>query len=146
MNLPKITLNFLAVLLLAATIATPLYFAKNFASVAGVKSQSLYLIVSQIEKFPNLTLSQNGDNYTIAYQKFGQSQAFLDVLILNNPTNQTQTYTLETISGGAQVFFGNDLDDQRTGIKIPSGASISISLMSASLDNNQSAEFKISAR
>lgn len=144
----KIIINFLAVLLLALTIATPLYFAKNFASVAGVKSQSKYLVVSQIEKFPNLTLSQNGDNYTITYQKYGESQAFLDVLILNNPTGQTQTYELETISGTSQVFFGNELDDQKTAIKVPSSASVPVSLFSdtGSETQSQTVEFTIAVK
>lgn len=128
----KIVLNFLAVVLLILTIATPIYFAKNFAKVAGVKSISKYLVVSQIEKFPNLTLSQNGDHYSISFTKYGESQAFLGVLVVNNPTSQTQTYSLEITSGEAKVFFGQNLDDQKTQITVPSNASVPISLISDS--------------
>src|SRR3989338_9179561 len=91
-----VALNFSAVVLLVALIATPIYFARNFAKVAGVKSESKYLIVSQIEKFPNMTFSQNGDNYQISFNKLGPSQAFLVILIVNNPTNSTQTYRLDS--------------------------------------------------
>src|SRR3989344_94449 len=54
----KITLNFLSIVLLVSLIAAPIYFATSFAKVAGVKNASKYLIVSQVDKFPNLTLSQ----------------------------------------------------------------------------------------
>ena len=47
-------LNFSAVLLLSALIVGPLLIAKNMAKVAGVKSESKFLVVSQIQKFPNL--------------------------------------------------------------------------------------------
>lgn len=144
-HLLTITLNFFAVILLLALIATPIYFAKNFSQVAGVKSQSPYLVVSQVEKFPNLTFSQEGDKYQISFEKYGPSQAFLSVLILNNPTDQTKTYQIRVISGSAEVFFGEDLDNLITQITVPSGTSVPISLISDSESEikNQSVEFVI---
>lgn len=126
----KITLNFLAVVLLISLIATPLYFARNFAKVAGVKSQSLYLVVSQIEKFPNMTFSQNGDNYQISFNKLGPSQAFLGILIVNNPTNSTQTYKVEVTDGQAELFFGEDIGQREDQISLPSTASVPVSVYS----------------
>ena len=138
----KITLNFSAVVLLVALIATPIYFARNFAKVAGVKSESKYLIVSQIEKFPNMTFSQNGDNYQISFNKLGQSQAFLGILIVNNPTNSTQTYRLDS-TGSAKLFFGEDLKNQQSQISVPASASVPVSLYSESADLSQTIEFTI---
>src|SRR3990167_5291058 len=107
----KITLNFMAVVLLIGLIATPFYFARNFARVAGVKSQSQFLVVSQIEKFPNMKLTQDADRYQITFEKMGPLQAFLSVLILNNPTDQTRTYQMSVTRGQTQVFFGEDYQD-----------------------------------
>lgn len=146
MNFLKITLNFLAVVLLIGLVATPMYFAKNFTKVSGVKTQSSFLIVSQIDKFPNLSLVQVGDRYTISYSKIGPSQAFLGVLILNNPTGETQKYTIEKITGEDTVFFGQDLDNQLTQISVPSATSVPISLLSETgSSGNQSVEFAITA-
>ena len=89
----KITLNFSAIVLLLALIVTPLYFAKNAAKVAGVKSQSKYLVISQIDKFPNMKLAQSADNFTISFNKLGPSQLFQDIMIINNPTNSSQKYS-----------------------------------------------------
>ena len=145
MNYTKILLNFLAVVLLIGLIATPFYFARNFAKVAGVKSSSPYLLVSQIEKFPNITFSQSSDAYRISLTKQGPSQAFLGVLIINNPTDSTQTYTLKIISGQAKLFFGEDLKNQLIKISIPSGAAVPISLYSVeeSTASSQTVEFII---
>jgi len=145
MKITKATLNFLGIVLLLGLIFTPIYFARNFAKVAGIKSISKYLVVSQVEKFPNLTFSQNADRYTITYSKYGQNQAFLGVLIVNNPTESTQTYKLEVTSGSAKVFFGQNLDDQRIQIAVPSGASVPISLISdpGSESESQIVEFVI---
>ena len=142
----KITLNFLAVVLLISLIATPLYFARNFAKVAGVKSESKYLIVSQIEKFPNMTFSQNGDNYQISFNKLGPSQAFLGILIVNNPTKNTQTYRIET-AGSATLFFGEDLKNQQTQISVPASASVPVSLFSGpeATAESQTVDFQITA-
>ena len=140
----KIAANFIAIVLLIGLIATPIYFAQKFAKVAGVKSESKYLIVSQIDKFPNLTFSQNGDRYTITYQKYGESQAFLGILIINNPTVNPQNYRLEKLSGQSTIFFGEDLDDQITQISAPSQTSVPISIFSENGQTlTQSVEFTI---
>ena len=141
----KITLNFMAVVLLVGLIATPFFFAKNFSKVAGVKSQSQFLLVSQIEKFPGMEFSQEADSYRISFIKQGPSQAYLGVLIINNPTDRTQIYDLKVTSGSTQVFFGEDLDNLITQITIPSGILVPISLISdfESEIKNQSAEFVI---
>lgn len=143
----KIVLNFLAIVLLVGLIATPIYFAKNFAKVSGVKSQSSYLVVSQIDKFPNLSLTQEAEKYSITYSKFGPSQAFLGVLILNNPTKETQTYGIEKLSGQGTIFFGQNLDDQKTQIYVPSLTSVPISLYSGeeSTTSTQTVEFTVNS-
>ncbi len=139
-----ISSNFIAVFLLISLIATPIYFAHNFAKVAGVKSESRYLVISQIDKFPNLTLSQNANKYTITFTKFAKSQAFLEVLIVNNPTSQTQTYKLES-NGPNKPFFGQDINDQKTQINVPAQASVPISFISPkeSSQESQFLEFNI---
>lgn len=141
----KITLNFLAVALLIGLIATPIYFAKNLTKVSGVKSVSKYLVVSQVEKFPGMILNQQGDQYIISFTKLGSSQAYLGILILNNPTAETQTYNIEVTSGETQVFFGQDLENQQTQISVPSQTSVPISLMSEGNSQNQSVQFNITA-
>lgn len=144
-HLLKVTLNFLAVVLLIAIVATPLYFARQFSKIAGVKSTSPYLVVSQIEKFPNLKLLQEENTYKISFQKQGPVQAYLGVLIVNNPTNQTQTYAFNITSGTAKLFFGEDLQNQQTQISVPAGISVPISLLSDT-DNQeaQTVKFAIS--
>jgi len=145
----KITLNFMAVVLLVGLIATPFFFAKNFARVAGVKSESKYLVVSQVEKFPGMEFSQDADSYRISFSKQGPSQAYLGILIINNPTDRTQTYLLRRTSGDTKLFWGEDLNNQSTSISIPSQASVSISLIStqeASLDITQAVEFKVEVK
>lgn len=143
----KIVLNFLAIVLLAGLIATPIYFAKNFAKVSGVKSQSSYLIASQIDKFSNLSLAQVGEKYKISYSKLGSSQAFLGILILHNPTEETQTYGIAKLSGQGTVFFGQNLDDQKTQISAPSLTSVPISLYSGeeSTTSTQTVEFTVNS-
>lgn len=145
MTFTKITLNFLAVVLLIGLIATPIYFAKNFAKVSGVRSQSSYLVVSQVEKFPNLSLTQEAEKYSITYSKLGPSQAFLGILILNNPTKETQTYWIAKLAGVDNVFFGQNLNDQKTQISAPSATSVPISLYSQeeSTTSTQTVEFTI---
>lgn len=140
-----IFLNFCAVLLLTALIAGPLLIAKNMTKVAGVKSESKFLVVSQIEKFPNLNLTQRENKYSISYTKQGPAQAYIGVLIVNNPTDTTQTYGIERVSGQAQAFFGEDLGNRAFGITVPSQASVPVSLFSESetMDSSQTVEFKI---
>lgn len=142
----KIVANFVAVVLLTSLIAIPIYFAQNFARVAGVKSQSKYLIVSQIDKFPNLSLSQAGEKYIVSYTKLGPSQAFLGILILNNPTDKTQTYRIEKISGKGSVFFGENIDDLKTELTLPSQTSTTISLVSSeeAIGESLTVEFTVS--
>src|SRR4030067_3474818 len=122
--------NISSVLLLVALIVGPLLIAKNMAKVAGVKSESKFLVVSQIEKFPNLNLTQRENAYSISFTKQGSSQAYIGVLIVNNPTDATQTYSIERISDEAQPFFGEDLGNQLTKISVPSQAYAPISLFS----------------
>ena len=142
-----IFLNFSAILLLSALIAGPLLIAKNMAKVAGVKSESKFLVVSQIEKFPNLALTQRENTYSISFTKVGSEQAFLGILIVNNPAETTQTYSIERISGESQPFFGEDLGSQLTEISVPSTASVPISLFSGSeaSTDSQTVEFSISS-
>jgi len=141
----KITLNFLAVVLLISLIATPLYFARNFAKVAGVKSFSKFLVVSQVEKFPNIKFAQEGDKYTISFTKQGPTQAFLGILIINNPTSQSQTYAIRVISGQSNLFFGEDLDNQVFQITLPASTSSAVSLVSEGSSTNQIVKFQITA-
>ncbi len=144
-HLFNIAANFLGIVFLISLISLPFLFAADFAKVAGVKTQAKYLIVSQIDKFPNLSLSQLGDQYTITVTKLGPSQAFLDLAFVNNPTDQNQTYTIKTESAGAEVFFGDNLDNQQTKISVPGQTSIPISLLSDPADKSQSVEFQIEA-
>ncbi|MDP2632150.1 MAG: hypothetical protein Q8P25_00305 [Candidatus Curtissbacteria bacterium] len=142
-KLTKAILNFFSVVLLISLIAAPIYFATGFAKVAGVKSESKYLIVSQIDKFPNLKLSQTGDTYQISFTKMGPSQAFLDILILNNPTSEAQTYMVQKNIGTADIFFGHNLDDIRKEISVPSNSSVPLSIYSTDGNEDQSVEFTI---
>ena len=141
----KITSNFLAITLLIVLIAAPFYFANNFSQVAGVKSSNAYLVVSQVEKFPQMKLTQSGNNYQVTFTKQNPTQAYLSVLIINNPTNQTKTYILETPSDSAAVFLGNDLDNPVAEIKVPPLAAIPVSIMSSSQPSTQTVEFAIEA-
>ena len=140
-----VILNFCAVLFLSALIVGPLLIAKNMAKVAGVKSESKFLVVSQIEKFPNLALTQRENTYSISYTKQGLLQAYIGVLVINNPTDRTQTYSLNEVSGQAWAFFGEDLGNQLTKITVPPAASVPVSLFSESepMDFSQTVEFKI---
>ncbi len=137
-------LNSLAVLMLVGLIAAPIYFAQNFAQVAGVKTQESYLLVSQIAKFPGMTLTQSAQNYSITFTKFATKQAYLATLILNNPTNMAQSYEIVNKSEGITVFFGEDLKNLETKISIPSQASVPISVLSQDTSSSsQNAAFNI---
>ena len=142
-NILTVTLNFSATALLLVLIATPIYFAKNFTQVAGVKSESQYLLVSQTEKFPGMTFSQSANNYTITFTKQAKSQAYLSVVIINNPTSQTKTYTIKNQSLENKLFFGENLISQQIKINIPSQSSAPISLLSQSPQDAQSVTFQI---
>ena len=141
----KIGLNFMAVILLISLIATPFFFAKNFAKVAGVKSLSQFLVVSQIEKFPGMEFSQEANSYQISFNKQGPSQAFLGILIVNNPTDRTQSYSLMATSGQGRLFFGEDINNQLTSIAVPSLTSAPVSLFSPreASGESQIVEFRV---
>jgi hypothetical protein len=68
-------------------------------------------------------------------------------LIVNNPRDTVQTYSLNEVSGQAQAFFGEDLGSQTTEISVPPAASVPISLFSGPESSNttQTVEFKITA-
>ncbi len=140
-----IALNFSAAALLLALIATPIYFAKNFVQVAGVKSESQYLLVSQIDKFPGMTFSQSQNTYTITFTKQAPSQAYLAPIIINNPTNDTKTYTINNQSTQNKLFFGENLNDQQITINVPSQSSTPVSLLSQSKADTQLITFQIQA-
>jgi len=144
-HLLSFTLNFLGIALLITLIVAPIYFARNFAKVAGAKSESKYLLISQVDKFPNMTFIQEGDNYRISFSKVGPQQAYQQVFIVNNPTDSPQTYSLEVTSGASKVFFGENLDNQLTKISLPQSASVPLGLFSdvGDLEQNQQVQFKI---
>lgn len=146
-NLFKISLNFLALLLLSSLLLLPFYFAKNFSQVSGVKSETPYLIVSQVEKFPGMFLSQNGNTYEISLEKQNNKQAYLSVLVVNNPTEEARTYSLKASSGATTVFFGEDINNPTTEIKVPQKASVPVSLLSQGESaSTQTIEFTIEAQ
>ena len=126
----KISLNFAAVILLLTLVVLPFYFARNFSQVSGVKSEAQYLIISQVEKFPGMFLSQTENKYEISFERQNPSQAYMAVLIVNNPTNEAKTYSLQASSGATTAFFGEDLDSLLTQINVPAGVSVPISLIS----------------
>lgn len=135
--------NFAAIILLLVIITLPFYFARHMSKVAGIKSTVPYLITSQIEKFPNVSLTQQGQIYQISYTKLSPSQEFQELLILTNPTSSTQTYRILNISGRSRVFFGKVVKNQTAQISLPSGSSVPISLFSDSQDQTFSAAFQI---
>lgn len=144
-HLAIIISNSLAVLLLLALVATPIYFARNFAQVAGVKTESSYLLISQIEKFPGMALKQESNNYSISFTKQAQSQAYLSIFIINNPTNGTKTYTILNSSTENTAFFGESLNNREITISVPPQSSVPISLISSSQTAAQAASFQIQA-
>lgn len=134
-HLLKITLNLLAVFVLISLVAAPFYFAHKSTDIAGVTSQSAFLLISQIEKFPQMKFSQDGTKYTLALPN--SANAYLGVLILTNPTGSTKTYSIESRHG---IFFGENLEDQISSVSLPSGTSIPISIFSR---EDKEVEFKI---
>lgn len=129
-HLINITSNFLAVLALVALIAAPIYFATKFARVSGVKSESSYLIISQVDKFPGMSFSQLDTNYSLSYTQQAQKQAYLSTLVINNPTDETKSYTIVNDSPQSKMFFGEDLNQMYEQISLPPGASMPMSLIS----------------
>jgi len=142
-----ITLNFLAVVLLVSLLAAPIYFAKNVAQIAGVKNQTNYLIVSQIDKFPGMMFSQDGARYEISFERQNPSQAYLSVVILTNPTNEAKNYNLISSGGSTKIFFSEDFQNPKTEIKIPAKSTIPISLLSeGDAPSVQTVEFTIETK
>lgn len=144
-------LNFLAVFTLLLLLGIPFYFASSIskpASVAGAKSQSPYLIISQVDKFPNVKLSQEKEDYKITFTKISPSQAFTSLLLITNSTNRTQNYSIIKTSGDAEVFFGEDLENRQTSITAPSSVSIPLSVYSAkeSSSSGQTVGFQIEVK
>jgi len=145
-NLLSIPLNFFASLLLISLIAAPIYFAKNFAKVAGVKSEASYIISSQVDKFPQMKLEQVGGSFKISFTKQAPSQAYLSVLIITNPTKESRQYTIIQPSGANKTFFGEDVSNLQREVKIPPQTSVPISLISTSNQNDQILQFTISSK
>lgn len=135
--------NFAATMFLLTLIAAPFFFAHNMVKVAGIKTAANSLVSSQIDRFNNLTLTQQGKNYQITYTKTAPDQVFQGILILTNPTAQTRVYTITKLSGDASVFFGEDWGNSQIQITLPSGASTPVSLYSSSLDQGATVEFSI---
>lgn len=139
--------NFFAVLLLAALIISPFYFAKNFAKlsmVAGVQTVAPPKLEFRSENFPNLAFSQNGDNYDVSFTKIGPTQAYLGIGVLTNQTGAKRTYGLQTQSR-AKVFFGLNLEEQKDQIALAAGTSTAVSIFSPQEASaaSQTVEFKI---
>src|SRR3989338_8243599 len=129
-HLLKATLNFSAIVILLALIASPFYFARRSSDLSGVRSETPFLVISQVEKFPGIFLSQTGDRYEISFERQNASQAYLSVLIVNNPTNVTKTYSLQASTGATSVFFGEDIDNPISIISVPPSTSVPVSLIS----------------
>lgn len=136
--------NFSGIVVLILIIALPFLLANRIVKVAGVKTSVPYLISSQIQYFPNLSLSQEGQIYSLTYSKSAPSQLFQSVLILTNPTGSTQNYSLVTVSGQDQVFLGVDPKNQVKKIALPSGASIPISIFSDDPNYSQNSKLDFS--
>lgn len=136
-------LNFSTTVFLLLLIATPFYFAKNINKIAGVKTESPYLLVSQTEKFPSMTFSQSQNRYTISFTKQAQKQAYLSILIINNPSKTNKTYTINKSSYENSVFFGEDLNNQRKTVTLPPQSSSPMSLISENLSLSGNVEFLI---
>lgn len=133
-NIPFLVSNMFGVIFLLTIIATPLYFAKNISQIAGIKTESKIVTVSQIDKFPQMSLIQTGNEFKITLNKFAQTQAYLGVIILYNPTNQPQNYQLTGLAGKA--FFGTDTENVRNEISLPRGTTVPISIIASNQDNS----------
>lgn len=142
-HLRTIGLNFGATLLLLGIITSPFYIAKNLNQVAGVKSESLFLVTSQIDKFPLMKLEQSGNTYKISFEKIQSSQAFTQVLLLTNPTSQTKIYKVITKDDQDKVFFGENHKDLQDTVTAPSKITIPISILANSQNLVDSVEFEI---
>lgn len=131
------TLNFTAVLVLLILVAAPIYFARNVSQVAGVKNSVNFAVISQVDKFANMSLNQENNIFEISFQKIGPSQAFLAPISLLNPTSSTKTYEIRVTSGSADVFFGENYEDTKTKISLPLGSSAPVSIFSNDGQTNE---------
>ncbi|MBI3341502.1 hypothetical protein HY024_00085 [Candidatus Curtissbacteria bacterium] len=146
-HLVTVVANFFGMLVLVSLLALPFYFSSKVVqsgNVAGVKSTSPYILISQIDKFPGLQFSQQSNNYKISFDKISKSQAFIGVLLISNPTNKSQTYQLISQNTTAKMFFGDDLNNQIQMITLPSAATVPLSIYSVGLPDQETVEFKIS--
>ncbi|KKR78187.1 MAG: hypothetical protein UU23_C0002G0014 [Candidatus Curtissbacteria bacterium GW2011_GWA1_40_9] len=143
-HLLTISLNFSAFLLLLTLVAAPIYFAKNITQIAGVKSESPYLLVSQIEKFPGMTFSQTNNTYTVSFTKQAPKQAYLSILVINNPTKEAKTYKIHTTDDSDTLFFGEDINRPETQITLTTQTSAPISILSKSNSFRENVSFNIS--
>ncbi|MDO8487190.1 MAG: hypothetical protein Q7S45_02780 [Candidatus Curtissbacteria bacterium] len=162
--------NFFAVLVLAALIISPFYFAKNFAKVedpeqatalssskgrraegiersrniAGVQTVAPLKLEFRTENFPNLAFSQNKDKYQVSFTKVGPTQAYLGIGVLTNQTDTKRIYEIETQSR-TKVFFGQNIEEQKDQISLGAGASTAVSIFSPqeASASSQTVEFKI---
>ncbi len=137
------SLNFLAILLLITLIAAPIYFAQNINKIAGVKTESSYLLISQTEKFPGMTFSQSDNAYTVGFTKQAQKQAYLSVLIINNPTAQTKSYIIQNRSTTSEAFFGENINDPQRSVTLPAQSSLPISIIARNALQQEEISFKI---
>lgn len=140
----KITLNFSAVILLFGLISLPLFFAANFAKVAGEKTSAEYVAISHADNFPNLDITGENEKYQVSFTPVGAPQAFLGIMTLVNPTDTVKTYSFET-TGEAEIFFGQDPQNRPVKITLPPHAQTSISLYSQS-GGNQSITFTVGTK
>ncbi len=150
-HLYLVILNFMAVFALLLLLGTPFFFASIIskpAGVAGAKTQNNFLIVSQVDKFPNVKLVQEDGLYKITFEKISQSQAITSLLLITNPTNQAQKYEILKSNGKAEVFFGEDLQNRETTILAPSSVTIPISIYSSgeSTSSSQTVDFQIETK
>lgn len=143
-NILAFLANFSGIVVLILIIALPFLLANRIVKVAGVKTTVPYLISSQIEYFPNVSLSQEGQIYSLTYSKTSPSQLFQSLLILTNPTGSTQNYNLVTVNGQDQLFLGVDPKNQIIKIALPSGASTPISLLSDDHKSSQKSKLDFS--
>lgn len=145
-KLGSVLVNFTGTLVLIGLLALPFYFSSQVikhSNVAGARNTSHYILISQIDKFPGLELSQQANDYKITLSKISASQAFIAVALVSNPTDKAQNYELLSNSEGSKVFFGEDLNNLQTIISAPSSASIPISILASGAQDVQTVEFTI---
>lgn len=132
--------NLLTFLFLVMLIGIPFYFAKNTSKVAGVKSESHYLLISQLENFPNITAEQVGKKYTLAINKLSSPTLFTEIFIINNPTSTYKTYE---ISSSENVFFGTSQSSIKKNIVVAPNTSVPISVLEPSSAKHATISFEI---